>query len=326
MHEPSVDSIAENESRPWASQGPAVAILLCTLNGENHLQAQLDSFDTQQHRNWRLWISDDGSQDRTPSLLSAYQHTQPPGRVRVQGGPGQGFVANFMAITCQPDIEADFYAYADQDDVWEMDKLSRAIAHLAQVDASTPALYCSRTRAVDQACRPLGCSPLFRKTPSFANALVQNIGGGNTMVFNRAARDLLREMGPDIRVVTHDWWTYLMISGCGGRVFYDSYPSVLYRQHGGNLTGANSSWTSRAMRARMLWHGYFKQWSDLNLQALERADHLLTDENRNALARFTSARQKKGMQRLIAILSSGVYRQTVLGTISLVLAATLGKI
>ena len=34
--------------------------------------------------------------------------------------------------------------------------------------------------------------PLFERAPDFRNALVQSIAGGNTMVFNRAARDLLR--------------------------------------------------------------------------------------------------------------------------------------
>lgn len=326
MYAPSADTLAQDSPKPRVSVEPTVAILLCTLNGENHLRAQLDSFDAQQHRNWRLWISDDGSQDRTPAVLDAYRQTQSPGRVSLLSGPGRGFVANFMAITCQADIDADFYAYADQDDVWETDKLNRAIAHLSQADTRIPALYCSRTRAIDRTGRSLGCSPLFPKPPGFANALVQNIGGGNTMVFNRAARDLLRKAGPKVHVVTHDWWAYLLISGCGGQVFYDPYPSVLYRQHGKNLTGANASWVARAIRVRMLWQGHFRQWSDLNLNALAQASHLLTNENKALLARFTAARRKKGLSRMIDLLASGVYRQTTLGTASLILAATLGRI
>jgi len=47
-------------------------------------------------------------------------------------------------------------------------------------------------------------SPLLSKAP--ANALVQSITGGNTMVFNNAARALLREAGDAVSVFTHDWW------------------------------------------------------------------------------------------------------------------------
>ena len=66
-----------------------------------------------------------------------------------------------------------------------------------------------------------GFSPLFSKPPSFANAIVQNIGGGNTMVFNNALRALLREAGKDVSVISHDWWSYIVAAGCGGKIFYD---------------------------------------------------------------------------------------------------------
>jgi hypothetical protein len=52
-------------------------------------------------------------------------------------------------------------------------------------------VYCSRTILVDVNGNQIGCSPLFTKKPSFANALVQSIAGGNTMVFNKKARDLI---------------------------------------------------------------------------------------------------------------------------------------
>lgn len=305
---------------------PRVAILLCTFNGQNHLHEQLDSFTAQNHRNWQMWISDDGSQDDTLNILQHYQSTTEPDRIRLQAGPRQGFVANFMSLTCQADIEVDFYAYADQDDIWEPDKLQRALTCLQQVAPHTPALYCTRTRVVDKSGKHVGFSPLFRKPPSFANALVQNVGGGNTMVFNRAARDLLREVSPGARIVSQDWWMYMVVSGCGGRVYYDAYPSVRYRQHGDNLVGANSSWTARAVRMRMLWQGRFRNWTDLNLNALEHLRHRLTRDNQIILEHFSAARRASGWRRLTDILASGVYRQTTLGTLSLLLAAAFGKV
>ena len=52
-----------------ASEGKRVAILLCTFNGERHLQAQLDSIAAQSHTGWALWISDDGSTDGTLAIV-----------------------------------------------------------------------------------------------------------------------------------------------------------------------------------------------------------------------------------------------------------------
>jgi hypothetical protein len=73
----------------------------------------------------------------------------------------------------------------------------------------------------------IGLSPLFEKPPSFANAIVQNIGGGNTMVFNEAARQLIAQTVKDAQVVSHDWWAYLLVSACGGAV-----PTILSTQTG----------------------------------------------------------------------------------------------
>jgi hypothetical protein len=74
---------------------------------------------------------------------------------------------------------------------------------------------------------PIGFSPLFVRAPTFQNALVQNIGGGNTMVFNRAARLALRATRADVALVSHDWWTYQVVTGIGGTAH--PCPSLRYR-------------------------------------------------------------------------------------------------
>lgn len=166
---------------------PKVAILLCTYHGQHYLAEQLDSFAAQSHPNWEIWASDDGSEDDTHAILEAYQQKWPAGRLSIHFGPAEGFAANFLSLTCKASIKADYYAYSDQDDVWEAGKLERAVRWLETIPPNIPALYCGRTRLVDADNNEIGLSPLFSKPPSFANALMQNIGGGNTMVFNNAA-------------------------------------------------------------------------------------------------------------------------------------------
>jgi hypothetical protein len=154
---------------------------------------------------------------------------------------------------------------------------------------------------------------------------MQNIGGGNTMLFNNAARQLLCTAGRNVNVVSHDWWAYLVVSGCGGRVLYDSHASLRYRQHGANLIGKNTGISARLTRLRMLWQGRFRKWHDLHLQALERVRHRLTPEN-HLLTRFSWARRQWLLPRLMGLKRSGIYRQTLLGNLGLIAAAIFNKI
>lgn len=302
--------------------GARVAILLCTMNGRSFLGEQLDSIASQTMTNWQLWASDDGSQDGTLAILEQYRSTWGTERFFFQAGPGRGFAANFLSLTCRADLTADYYAFADQDDVWEKEKLQRAVEWLETVPQTEPALYCSRTRLIDKAGLETGLSPLFARPPSFPNALVQSLSGGNTMVFNHAARLLLQKAGADIEVVTHDWWLYLLVSGCGGRVFYDPSPMVRYRQHDMNQVGANTGWLARLLRLRLLVNGRFKEWHAINLQALHEVEPMLTPENRAILKGWAKSRQQSLLPRLLGLRRSGIYRQTVAGNLGL-LAAVL---
>ncbi len=312
--------------RPPLPKVPKVAILLCTMQGQRFLAEQLNSIATQSHPVWEIWASDDGSDDHTHAILEYYQSHWGDDRISIHAGPAEGSTANFLSLTCRADIDADYFAYADQDDIWEADKLERAVAWLETVPPGVPALYGSRTLLVDARNQHLGYSPLFTKGPSFRNALVQNVAGGNTMVFNRAARDLLRQAGENVLAVTHDWWAYMVVTGCGGQVHYDPYPTVRYRQHENNLIGSNQSWRARAQRMKLLLQGRFRRWNDANLASLNEIRELLTPENRELLDRFAEARSGSVWQRLGGLRRSEVYRQTALGNIGLVLAAAINRL
>ncbi|MFF7106807.1 glycosyltransferase family 2 protein [Pseudomonas sichuanensis] len=306
--------------------GEHVAILMCTYNGEKFLQPQLDSIARQSHTNWSLFISDDGSSDRTHSLLSSFQQSQGAGRVNLLAGAGQGFVHNFLSLTCRVNAAADFFAWSDQDDIWCEDKLKVAVAWLSSIPRTTPALYCGRTQVVGEDCTSRSLSPRFFFTPHFRNALVQCIAGGNTMVFNSAARALIIEAGYQIKVPSHDWWCYQLISAAGGVVRYDPVPRLLYRQHGGNVIGSSMGMRSRLLRIGMLWEGRWRSWDFRNIEALEIMAHHLLAPNAKTLLHFKRAREQKLPFRLLSLFRAGVYRQTVFGNLGLVFATLFKKI
>ena len=157
-------------------KSPLVAVLLCTHEGGRFLEEQLDSIDTQGHRNMTVWVSDDGSKDNTNHILEKYQSTRME-NFSIRSGPRKGYVANYLSLIHHSDLKGDYFAYSDQDDIWQPEKLSRAIAMLESVSNDVPALYCSRTCLINESGQKIGFSPLFEKPAGFANALVQSIGG-----------------------------------------------------------------------------------------------------------------------------------------------------
>jgi glycosyltransferase involved in cell wall biosynthesis len=310
---------------PLASSGTAT-ILLCTLNGERFLAEQLASLEHQTFKNWKLIASDDGSSDRTTSILQAFRTSFEPGKVEIINGPRRGAPANFLFLVCGKNLISEYYAFCDQDDVWEADKLARAIGILEQAGPDVPALYGSRTSVIDENGKTTGFSPLFPKTPTFRSALVQSIVGGNTMVFNQKARELLVFCGADVDIPSHDWWLYQVTSACGGRVHYDAYPSVRYRQHSRNLIGSNMGLAARMRRLRMLRQGRFRHWAELNVAALARIRPRMSAENQQIFDLVCKARHRPLLQRAAMFVEAGVYRQTLLDNLGLVAAVLLRKI
>lgn len=303
-----------------------VVILLALFNGAKTLGAQLESIGKQTHQNWSLIISDDGSSDEWRPHVEDFE-TEHVGKSWIVNGPQKGSTQNFLELIQLAGPMAPFAALCDQDDSWLPPKLQRALCVLNDVPSETPALYASPTFICDKDLAPLRRSKKFRRPPSFANALVQSIAGGNTMVLNRAALDLVQETARHAaHVQAHDWWIYQLVSGAGGVVKYDQMPLVLYRQHGRNQVGANDTILASFRRLYGLLGGRFKRWNAQNIHALEAVNHWLTPEARQTLANFNTATTSAFLPRLSALRQAGLYRQTLRGQIALWVATLINKL
>jgi glycosyltransferase involved in cell wall biosynthesis len=307
-----------------ATENQKVIILLATLNGAKFLGEQLQSYRTQTYPNWELLVSDDGSTDETVEIIQDFAKGVPQ-RVTVVQGLGLGYCRNFLSMLLRDDIDGEFFAYSDQDDIWFGEKLAKAVAWLATIPRDIPAVYFTRTMLIKDTGEFLGFSPLFSRAPSFQNALVQNIGGGNTMVFNRAARAALAAT-PDVALISHDWWTYQIVTGTGGVAHYDPWPSLKYRQHEENLVGSNTGWRARLLRLRAFIGGRFAGWNEINITALNSMRGLLSPASLTTLDRFAGARRASGPKKLYLFWKSDVYRQSVLETVALFVGSLLKRI
>ena len=299
---------------------------MATFNGGRFLAEQLDSLQGQNFTNWRLYVSDDGSTDVTKVIINLYQELWGDEKIQYRDGPQKGFAQNFLSLACDPGIKADYYAFCDQDDVWLPEKLSVGVEHIAR--KSSPGqfyAYGSRTTYTDENLKQTGISPLFVFPRTFRNALIQSIAGGNTMVFNQATKTLLEKVGL-VPTPSHDWWLYQLVTGAGGVMYYDPQPHILYRQHDRSLVGSNTSLKSLLIRLRMLMKGRFKDWTDKNIQSLNKSINFLKPENIETLKLLEKMRNANFNDRLRLMQVCGLYRQTRRGTFSMVIASMLGKI
>jgi glycosyltransferase involved in cell wall biosynthesis len=310
-----------------AAGAPVVTILMGLYDGARHVGAQLDSLAAQDHRAWRLVARDDSPGPATAAAVAAWAAAHPGASVDLGRGPGRGAAANYLAMIAALPAAPGWLAFADQDDVWLPDRLSRGLAALAP-HAGQVALYCSRSFITGDGLGERRLSPPRPRPASFRNALVQNIAAGNTQLLTPPAAALLREAAQRVRaVVVHDWWAYQMVTGAGGRVVHDDRPTILYRQHAANQIGANDGWRARWKRLGQVADGTFRAWNAVNLAALEAAAPRLTPEARAVLADWTRMRTTTPMPlRLWRLARLRLYRQTPASTAALWFAAAIGRL
>jgi glycosyltransferase involved in cell wall biosynthesis len=271
-------------------------------------------------------VSDDGSKDSTLNILKSYQKKWGNQKLHIRRGPQKGFCQNFLQIISDLKIKADFYVLSDQDDIWMPHKVSHALEKLSKLNPLKPNLYCARTTYISSdAKRVLGQSDLFLKPPSFRNAIVQSIAGGNTMAFNNALKKNVSQFKV-LDIVSHDWWLYIVNELSGGETLYDKESTILYRQHSRSLIGANTGFMAKLRRLRMLLVGVYRDYNSKHLDTFNQINLPSTKANIKLIDEFFIQRDKAILERLRMIGDLGLYRQNLDGQVALYLGALLHKL
>jgi glycosyltransferase involved in cell wall biosynthesis len=208
-----------------------VVVLMSTWNGALYLREQIDSILSQTNCGYIfLLIRDDGSSDNTVEIIKSYKDQ----RITLIEGRNLGPKASFFELlTLAQTIQADFYALADQDDVWGERKIFSAIKLIGEVQL--PTFYCSSLELVDQSLVHLSnYSHIGNK--SFASTLLRNFATGCTCVFNKSFLVKLKFPKDSAQILMHDWWLAAFATAfCN--VIYDENSYIKYRQHSSNHVG-----------------------------------------------------------------------------------------
>lgn len=240
-----------------------VQILMSTYNGEEYLREQLDSVLNQDYKNISLLIRDDGSTDHTWLILEEYAKTY--NNIKIYQGENIGVIQSFFDLMENVDENAKYFALSDQDDVWMDGKISRAVEKLNQLEENKPLLYCSSKILVDSELHMLKVSiGKNRITPSFSNALVENVCTGCTCVTNNKLISMIKGRIPQSAIM-HDWWLYLIASSLG-EVYYDDQAFIFYRQHKNNVVGSRTTYIEE-FKARC--NNFSKNRGKISLQVAE---------------------------------------------------------
>jgi glycosyltransferase involved in cell wall biosynthesis len=220
----------------------SISVALCTYNGSAFLDAQLESIAKQRLAPDELVVCDDGSTDATLAMLEGFSEVA-PFAVRIHTNERRlGYVKNFeKAISL---CTAEIVALADQDDVWDPDKL-RASAQVLE-DRPDVGLVCTDAEIVDRDLNPLGAR--MAGSLGFGSADQALVAGGKalhvlvrtnfvtgaTMAFRAS---FVSDIVPIPESWVHDGWIALVIALRSQVAFIDR-PLVQYRQHDANLVGA----------------------------------------------------------------------------------------
>lgn len=279
-----------------------VQILMSTYNGEEYLPKQLKSI-AEQDMPVSLLIRDDGSSDSTIDIIEKYEKKY--NFISHAACSNVGVIRSFFELFKMADTDADYYALADQDDIWFKDKISRAVKMLEGAPDDVPVLYCAANTLIDADDNVLKVS--MRKVdirPGFGNAIVENIAYGCTCIFNRKMLSMVREYEPEYTVM-HDWWMY-MIASSMGKVYYDKRPCMYYRQHGDNAMGSRTNYIDE-FKERVARYSSNKGKLYRQMACFDKR-YRLTGEN-DEIIKLVMDYKKNIRSRIKCIFSKKIYRQ-----------------
>lgn len=297
-----------------------IDILMATYNGETYISNQIESILNQNYSNWKLYIRDDGSKDRTNEILNEYEQKYPE-KIKIVRDSKKGLGAKLNFCELLNYSTSDYCMFSDQDDIWFENKIEITLKKMKEAENKygdkAPILVHTDLKVVDKNLNLINDS--FWKyqnlKPNYKELnylIVQNNITGCTMMMNRKLAKISKNI-PENSIM-HDWWIGLVASGLG-HIEYINEQTILYRQHGNNEVGAHNYNSKEYIINKLLSKNKIK--SSINeaiLQAeifLKNYNDILTKNNKELLYLFTNINKKNILKRKLLIIKNKIYKQGI---------------
>jgi glycosyltransferase involved in cell wall biosynthesis len=296
---------------------------VASYNGEKYLKEQMDSLLGQTYPHIRIEVCDDGSSDGTCDIIREYEKKD--ARVTLcRNEKNQGYVKNFLLAVKR--AGEPYIMLCDQDDIWNPDKVETTLRAMKEEEAKYPQkpilVYTDAMNYDSEKQVTMGCfhenSHLDTKKVDTAHLFMENKIIGCTVMLNQQIVPYLAELPDEIRV--HDWWLALICSHFG-RIVYCPEPTLLYRQHAGNMIGGSSySGYLKKRLAQIKKQRKILYQTFLQGEAFVRLFHDRMDERQRAVAEaFAGMKNAGGVTRRYRMLRYGFTKSGLIRNIGLFL-------
>ena len=114
------------------NETPEVSVVLCTHNGEQWLESQLDSILSQSRQPDELIVGDDASRDSTFGLLQSFSRRAGFPVHIARHEPRLGVMDDFDVTLSR--ARGRYVALCDEDDVWLPDRIGRESTRLSSLE------------------------------------------------------------------------------------------------------------------------------------------------------------------------------------------------
>jgi glycosyltransferase involved in cell wall biosynthesis len=211
---------------------PLVSVVICTYNGALYLRDQLDSIVNQDYKNLEIIAGDDGSSDDSFNILQEYQAKDSRFRI-YRNEKNMGYNSNFSKA-CEMS-KGEYIAISDQDDIWELNKVSILVSALAS-NKENVLVHGISARFEEKSKPHLRSLKMvnYIRGNDIRKFYMLNIISGHSILFHRS---LLEKSLPFPAGVYYDWW--LAANACViGKIEAVEKILVWHRMHASNATGA----------------------------------------------------------------------------------------
>ncbi len=281
-----------------------ILVVMSTYNGEQYAEEQIESIVGQRDVEVDLLIRDDGSVDHTCQVIE--QCMERYSNIHLIRGENVGYRSSFFdTLVAAHGKSYDYYAFSDQDDVWEPKKLARAVYALNRRNKKIM-LYASALCVVDENLNFMYNNTFERLRIGYGSALTRQRLPGCTMVFSPGLLELCRKFKimPDTpKLLGHDGIVYCVCLLCGGDVIYDKKSYINYRRHSDAFSRQGKSF-------------WLKAESVLNIfTSCKNARYSLTKEFSDVYRDDISEQMKKTVDKVLN------YKKSVWETLSLLVCS-----
>lgn len=302
-----------------------VEVLMSSYNGEKYIEKQIESILDQKEVEIKLLVRDDGSTDSTTDILD---RKMKDGVLTWFSGGNLKPALSFMDLLKNAP-KADYYAFSDQDDIWDLDKMISAVNCLKKYD-DIPAYYYCNARLIDQKDEPIG-GTVYKQDKNDLNdqSMLQYLccGGcmGCTMVMNKKLVEIIQQSPMPQKIIMHDNYIQSVCAAIDGKAIYDKQAHMEYRQHTNNVVGRKSGlWNALLYRLDFLLSQRSISIADQSDEIMKYYGKYIPDKNKKYLKCVVNYK-KKFSDRMKLATSSNIKFDSKLNEGFMRLSLLLGK-